>query len=75
MSTTSESRFYSVKEAAERMGVSQKEVRRLIQENKIDYIKMCRKQSRIRIPSFALDDYARREILIQTNEREKSKKS
>lgn len=74
MSTTGDVRFYSVEEAAERMGISSKEVRRLVREDKIAYFRIGRKRSRIRIPSFALEDYARREILIQTNEREKIKK-
>lgn len=74
MSTVSGQILYSVEEAAQRMGVSAREIRRLMNEGKIDYFRIGKKQSRVRIPKFALEEYARKEILIQTAQRQKKSK-
>ena len=52
----------TVKEVAETLKISEAEVRRLIKARKLDALFFGRKKSRIRIPAFALEDFARREV-------------
>jgi len=55
-------KILTVKEAAKFLQVSSEEVRRLVKTRKLDALFFGRKKSKTRIPSYALEEFVKREI-------------
>lgn len=64
-----EPRFYSVKETATILQVSEREVRRLIKTGELGAVFFGKKQSRIRIPNFIIEEFAKERLATAKSRR------